>query len=613
MFNFTRRDLIILHPPSVYDFRKDTILFGPVSDVVPSSSVFEMYPIGITSIADRVERAGFHVQVINIAYRMLRDPDYDPEELIRRADPRLWALDLHWMPHAHGALALAALIKKHHPRAPVLLGGLSASYFHEELIRDPHVDLVLRGDSTEEPVLDLIRSLRKGTTLETVPNLTWKQPDGVAVVNPLVHVPDTLDQTNVPAYRYIMRSVFKYWNLQNILPYLRWLEYPMTALLTARGCTQRCSICGGSHSSYKLICNRTRPAFRSPERLAEDVRFIRRFSRAPIFVIHDIRMGGDERAERLLQLLKEQRVQNEVVLELFRPAGPAFFQRVHEALPHYALELTLESHDEELRRLNGKFPFPNADVESTIAAALENGCSRLDLFFMVGIPHQTRESALASIDYAHRLIDRFGRDGRLRLYVAPLAPFLDPGSPAFEDPSQFGYRLRARTLAEHRERLTRSTWGQILNYESVGLAPRELVETTYEATARLLSIQAEFGLVSRSAADHKLKLIETARSLIRRMEETEELPEPKRSEARARLHAEAVTVNRRRIYDQTDFVSWGAGRFQLRPLGLLLLMAELFFEEISLAWLRFVRRRYDWRPKGDRAKADRHWLQDPAG
>jgi hypothetical protein len=45
-------DLVLLHPPTVYDFRKEMLFTGPISDVVPSSPVFEMYPIGLTSIGD---------------------------------------------------------------------------------------------------------------------------------------------------------------------------------------------------------------------------------------------------------------------------------------------------------------------------------------------------------------------------------------------------------------------------------------------------------------------------------------------------------------------------------------------------------------------------------
>lgn len=596
MFSFTRRDVIFLHAPSVYDFRKDTILFGPVGDVVPSSPIFEMYPIGITSIAERLERAGYHVQVINVAYRMLQDPHYDPAAEIRRYRPRLWAVDLHWLPHAHGALALAALCKQFHPDTPVLMGGLSASYYHAELIQNPDVDFVLRGDTTEELVLELLGRLRTGRSLEGLPNLTWKRSDGTPVINPLTHVPVSLDAPNLPAYRYVLRSVFKYWNLRNTIPYTKWLEYPMTGLLTARGCIHHCAICGGGSTAYAQMCNRTRPAFRSPERMAEDIRFIRRFSRAPIFIFHDIRMNGIEHARQFLHLLREQRVDNEVVFELFYPGDQAYFQEVHAALPRYSVELTIESHDPELRRFNGKFPVGNEYVESTIAAAFAQGCHRFDVYFMVGIPHQTRESVLESVAYARQLLDRFGRDGRLQIYIAPLAPFLDPGSPAFEQPEQFGYRLRARTLEEHRRRLTSPTWGQILNYESLTLPPDELVAVTYEATARLTQLKAEFGLIPPAKAERTLALIGHARDLLQRMEAAARLQGPERAAKLAALHAEAAAVNQRRVYSQQEFVSWGDRRLAFRPLGLFGLMVELFFEELRLAWLRLSRRRYAWTP-----------------
>jgi len=591
---FTRRDVIFLHAPSVYDFRKDTILFGPISDVVPSSSVFEMYPVGITSIADRLERAGYHVQLINVAYRMLRDPKYDPEEQIRRHNPHLWAIDLHWLPHAHGALALAALIKKYHPDAQVMMGGLSASYYHEELIRNPNVNFVVRGDSTEEPVLELVRRLRTGLPVDGVPNLTWKRLDGTVVINPLTHVPDDLDHTNLPAYRYSMRSVFKYWNLHNIVPYVRWLEYPMTALLISRGCTQHCSICGGSAAAYGKICNRARPAFRSPEKLAEDARFISRFSRAPIFVIHDLRMGGKEYAYQVLEALGAEHIQNEIVLELFTYAGDDFFADVRRNVPRFSLEMTLETHDDELRRLNGKFPITNEQVEETIASALAHGCHRLDIYFMVGIPRQTPQSAMASMEYARHLLQKFG--SKLQIYVAPLAPFLDPGSPAFEHPEKYGYKLKARTLEEHRQRLTSPTWAQILNYDSDTMTAEQVAETTYAATARLTEIKAELGLESKESAGRTLDLIETARSLMRRIDDACRLPAAERDQAMIALKAEAAAVNSRRVYKQTDFVSWGGRRWQLRPAGLARLMVDLFFEEISLAWLRWKKRRYQWAP-----------------
>lgn len=73
-------DLVLLHAPSMYDFRNKSLLVGPISDVVPSSPVFEMYPIGFTSIADYLERRGFRVKIVNIANRMLQDKNFDVEK-----------------------------------------------------------------------------------------------------------------------------------------------------------------------------------------------------------------------------------------------------------------------------------------------------------------------------------------------------------------------------------------------------------------------------------------------------------------------------------------------------------------------------------------------------
>jgi hypothetical protein len=42
------RDLILLHAPALYDFRSRQAFLGPVADAVPSTAIFEMYPVGAT-------------------------------------------------------------------------------------------------------------------------------------------------------------------------------------------------------------------------------------------------------------------------------------------------------------------------------------------------------------------------------------------------------------------------------------------------------------------------------------------------------------------------------------------------------------------------------------
>lgn len=152
-------DMVLLHAPSVWDFRKEVILQGPLADVIPSTDEFEMYPIGLTSIASYLEANNYNIRIANLALRMLREPEFDVAAHLAEFDSDLFGIDLHWLPHANGALGIAELVKKVHPEAKVLIGGLSASYFHEELIENPSIDFVIRG------------GLCRGTVPSTSPGL----------------------------------------------------------------------------------------------------------------------------------------------------------------------------------------------------------------------------------------------------------------------------------------------------------------------------------------------------------------------------------------------------------------------------------------------------------
>ena len=153
-------DLVLLHPPSVYDFRQKTILYGPVADLIPSSSMFEMYPIGFTSIAEYLENAGYRVRIVNLAVRMLSDKNFDAEAMIKKLEAPLFGIDLHWLVSSHGAIEVARIVKRCHPEAKVILGGLSSSYFYKELMQYPEIDYVMRGDSTEEPLRRLMDCIK---------------------------------------------------------------------------------------------------------------------------------------------------------------------------------------------------------------------------------------------------------------------------------------------------------------------------------------------------------------------------------------------------------------------------------------------------------------------
>lgn len=584
-------DLVLLHAPSVWDFREETIVQGPLADVIPSTTEFEMYPIGLTSIAAYLEANNYNVRLVNLAYRMLRRPGFDVRRRISRLRTPVFGIDLHWLPHAHGALGIAELVKQLHPESKVLMGGLSATYFHEELIASPFVDFVLRGDSTEEPCRQLLQALRDEAPLERVANLTWKQPDGEPVVNPLSFVPADLDWIDVPAYEFMLHAVFKYGNFADFLPYLDWLRYPSTMLLNSRGCPYDCAICGGSRTAYREVAGRMQAGMRSPEKLVADAKLISTFSRAPIFMVHDPRIGGIARNRRFFELFAAAKIDNELVIEVFFPAGNAFFAEVAAATKAWSLQITIESPDPEIRRRNGKFPVSNAEVEQTLQAALDEGCEKLDLFFMVGLSGQTPEKAMATVDYCRHLVERFGADPRLQFYVAPLGPFLDPGSRAYEHAASLGFHRRLFTLADHRDALLGPTWQDMLSYETDWMTREQIVATTYKVGAALNDLKFEAGLID--AATHTV-VDSHLQSAVRILAEVQALSTLPDSERRRRLRAldHALTVANRANLVGEDELKWKTGNGIRVSRVLLRHLATALLHEFAHAYAR-LRGRYD--------------------
>jgi B12-binding domain/radical SAM domain protein len=559
-----RTDLVLLHAPSVYDFRSRVVMHGPIADAVPSTNEFEMYPVGLTSIAAYLSANHYNVRIVNLAYLMLSDKGFDVEAHLARLRPRLFGIDLHWLPHAQGALAIAELVKRHHPDIPVVMGGMSASYYHDELVRYPFVDFVLRGDSTEEPCRQLLAVLREKRALASVENLTWKQVDGGIQVNPLSFVPADLDYVDIPAYDYAAKAVFKYASMAQMVPYREWPHYPTTMLLNSRGCPLECSVCGGSASAYARVMGRQAPAFRSPERLIADVRSIRGFSSAPIFMVHDPRVGGDGRARRFFDLLAREKAPNEFVFELFYPASDEFFAMVSAATAAFSLEITIESHDEALRARNGKFAYPNAALEATIESALSHGCRKLDLFFMVGIPGQRPEDAMASVGYCDHLAAHFGNDRRLQFYIAPLAPFLDPGSRAFEDPS-FGYRKRFTTLEAHRQALLQPSWKNLLSYETDTMTRDQIVTTTYRVAHAFNELKRARNLVDAETYRVVDAHLRHAQQTVALLDKAAELSPEQRTAVLAAARQRVDEVNEASLCD-TDELKWAdVGRLLVRP------------------------------------------------
>ncbi len=525
-------DLILLHPPSVFKFRELPLFFGPVSDVIPSSSIFEIYPIGFLTISKYLSDRGLSTRIVNLAFRMLRSASFDPEQYIKTLDGAAFGIDLHWLPHVDGSLSLAELVKKYHPGRPVILGGLSATYYHEEIMRDyPFVDFIVCGESTEEPLRLLLEAIREGGGYESVPNLVWRKGDGQVVVNKRSFKPDNLDYVDFD-YPHLLTMAIKYRDPTGYIPFKYWLSYPVTAVFSVRGCNHNCGTCGGSLSAFRTVCQRSASCFRSPELVARDIQRISEYTGAPVMVIGDLLQAGQEYSDRFLAAVKKAGIKNEICIEFFSPPPADFLKKVADSIETFNVEISPESHDINVRKTFGK-SYDNHALETMIETLTRVGCKRVDLFFMVGLPHQDYASVMETVAYCGSLLERFSRNGsrtRVLPMIAPLAPFIDPGSAIFEDPERYGYRFFSRTLKEHRQAMLMPSWKFTLNYETKWMTRDEIVKATYDGALGLLEYKEKYGVIGRKSASHIREHLERAIYLSGKIRDPRDLDDELRSE-----------------------------------------------------------------------------------
>lgn len=76
-------DVILIHPPAIYNFREKPIFYGPIAyTAADSTEQFIIPPVGMLSIADYLDRNGYKVLVDNLGERMVDSELFDAEKYI---------------------------------------------------------------------------------------------------------------------------------------------------------------------------------------------------------------------------------------------------------------------------------------------------------------------------------------------------------------------------------------------------------------------------------------------------------------------------------------------------------------------------------------------------
>ena len=175
---------------------------------------FLQAPYGLLCIAAHARAKGLDVSVCNLA-----DAEWPTiEQRVQRWEADLFGFSC-LTTNRRGTGMLAALVRKVHPQAHIVVGGPHVSALPvQTLAYWPAVDSVIIGEG-EITFLDLVSRLKAGRGIAGLPGAAWRNGDRIEVGPPRARVRN-LDQLTAPQ-----------------------TYFPMRTLITARGCPMACTFC----------------------------------------------------------------------------------------------------------------------------------------------------------------------------------------------------------------------------------------------------------------------------------------------------------------------------------------------------------------------------------
>lgn len=492
-------DVILIHPPAIYDFRKKPLFVGPLGGTVANAQLTKI-PLGMMSIADYLDRHGYKVLVDNLADRMVSSKAFNAEEHIKNSSARIYAIGLHWHHHSQGAIEVAKLCKALHPGSLVILGGLTATYFHEEIVlKYEFVDAVIRGEA-EKPFLEFVIALEKHGKLTATPNLTYRTDKGQICVTPIMKPSANLDEFEFTRFDLLepKTSIFT----PNAEP-----RYSLTI---CRGCIYNCVTCGGSAYSYRTCLGMERPAFRSPRKIVEDIQRLSEQGIQFISLFQDPRMGGEKYWRELMAALRREKLDIVcLTMDIFTPADEEFIREVANIGKQVILFICPDSGAYDVRRSQGR-PYSNEDLLRTVKLCHKYHIL-VTVFFAVGLAGGTHETIketwdlwekLCQLDQAALIKGNF-KDISCRVPIGGpiIGPvILDPGSLAFDSPERYGYKLLFNNLEEYIKGLSAPSWHQWLNHETNLLDKDALIDLIFESVEYSTYQREKYGMYDKFQA-----------------------------------------------------------------------------------------------------------------
>ncbi len=282
---------------------------------------------------------------------------------------------------AGNAYRIAAIAREARPEAKIIMGGVHPTVLPDEVMSDPNVDLVVRGEG-ERTVLELLQ----GKPLKDIQGISYRENDEV------VHNPDrpfiaNLDELPFPAYDLLP--------VREYVPALGgYKRLPAISVITSRGCSGSCIYCN-NYYGHKV-------RKRSPDSIIEEIKLlIERYGIKEIYFFDDSFTEKEELVIELCRKMVEHKL--DITWSCFARinlVSETMLRAMKQAGCHH-VSYGIESGNEQILR-SIKKPMKLDKIREVIAMTHRVGIETL-LGFMFGLPGETEQTMQQTMRFAIEL------------------------------------------------------------------------------------------------------------------------------------------------------------------------------------------------------------------
>jgi len=186
---------------------------------------------------------------------------------------------------------LAKKIKLLNPNCPIVCGGVMASIFPDDFLKEYPIDYVIRYEG-EQTLFELIMYLEGKLDISTVQGLSYKIGNKIIHNSPR-YLETNLDNFPVPKWELLG----SYCNVSQI-PYL-------FTIITSKGCPFKCSFCYNRQVEASIQAESPKWRFRSAEHVIDEIRNINDMTGTRVFSFEDDNfLANSDRAIEILNFFK---------------------------------------------------------------------------------------------------------------------------------------------------------------------------------------------------------------------------------------------------------------------------------------------------------------------